>query len=34
MDYALTEDQINLCKEAFQRADLNQDGYIDSQQMK
>ena len=30
----MTEDQINLCREAFSKSDSNQDGFIDSEQMK
>ena len=30
----MTEDQINLCRQAFSKADTNQDGFIDSEQMK
>ena len=34
MELNLTEDQINVCKDAFSRADENQDGYIDAYQLK
>ena len=34
MDHQLSEEQINQCQEAFQRADTNSDGFINAAQLK
>ena len=34
MEEQLTEDQINSCRKTFEKADTNQDGYIDLEGLK